>query len=125
VPALLHVDRSSRLVLLAPARKLCELVTAYVREVLKCTAPHLAGSIAVYRAGYSPAERREIERALFQGSLRAGAVQLVAGAQQRVASLQSRRCRHCALPRRPYAATNNRRAGAGLPASYAASLPHC
>ena len=33
-------------------RKLCELVTAYVREILRCTAPQLADSIAVYRAGY-------------------------------------------------------------------------
>lgn len=119
-------------------------MTAYVREILKSTAPELAGTIAVYRAGYrqagqsksvwagrwsgrqeagtlqrrwraclraalalastcpalledhelraelmmhqilpthaavaahlpcSPAERREIERALFQGKLRAG-----------------------------------------------------
>lgn len=35
-------------------RKLCELVTAYTRETLKATAPHLAHSISVYRAGYSP-----------------------------------------------------------------------
>ena len=38
-------------------RKLCELVTAYVRETLKATAPHLAGTIAVYRAGYRQAVR--------------------------------------------------------------------
>jgi len=36
-------------------RKLCELVTAYVREILKSTAPELAGTIAVYRAGYRQA----------------------------------------------------------------------
>ncbi|KAK9842388.1 hypothetical protein WJX84_006352, partial [Apatococcus fuscideae] len=52
-------------------RKLCELVTAYTRETLKATAPHLAHSISVYRAGYSPTERREIERALFNGELSA------------------------------------------------------
>ena len=38
-------------------RKLCELVTAYVREILKSTAPSLAGTIAVYRAGYRQAAR--------------------------------------------------------------------
>lgn len=42
-----------RCLLACPAlRKLCELVTAYVREILKSTAPDLAGTIAVYRAGY-------------------------------------------------------------------------
>ena len=99
-------------------RKLCELVTAYTRETLRSTAPHLAQvlyhykihclahsqrlpclqpvelesdclfdllqelptevekftemvvqSISVYRAGYSPAERRAIEQALFRGDL--------------------------------------------------------
>ncbi len=35
-------------------RKLCELVTAYTRETLRDTAPHLCDTISVYRAGYSP-----------------------------------------------------------------------
>lgn len=35
-------------------RKLCELVTAYTRETLRDTAPHLTDTISVYRAGYSP-----------------------------------------------------------------------
>ncbi|KAL4447650.1 hypothetical protein ABPG75_004869 [Micractinium tetrahymenae] len=63
------VQHGLRTIAFCKSRKLCELVTAYVREILKCTAPELAGSIAVYRAGYSPSERREIERALFQGNL--------------------------------------------------------
>lgn len=70
-------------------RKLCELVTAYVREILKCTAPHLTGSIAVYRAGYSPAERREIEGALFRGSLRAGECPVCCGGSALPACLLS------------------------------------
>ena len=43
-------------------RKLCELVTAYTRETLKATAPHLAQSISVYRAGYSPQARPDCLR---------------------------------------------------------------
>lgn len=50
-------------------RKLCELVTAYTRETLRCTAPDLAARVAVYRAGYSPSERRSLERALHDGTL--------------------------------------------------------
>ena len=38
-------------------RKLCELVMAYTRETLKATAPHLADTLSVYRAGYSPQAR--------------------------------------------------------------------
>lgn len=39
-------------------RKLCELVTAYTRETLRDTAPHLTDTISVYRAGYSPQVRQ-------------------------------------------------------------------
>ena len=36
-----------------------------------CVLPRCADTISVYRAGYSPAERRAIEAALFAGRLRA------------------------------------------------------
>ncbi len=58
-----------RTIAFCKTRKLCELVTAYTRETLKCTAPHLANHVAVYRAGYSPQERRALEGALHGGQL--------------------------------------------------------
>ncbi|BDA42593.1 probable ATP-dependent helicase hrq1 [Coccomyxa sp. Obi] len=63
------VQHGLRTIAFCNTRKLCELVTAYTRETLKATAPDLASSISVYRAGYSPQERREIEGALFSGKL--------------------------------------------------------
>lgn len=48
------VQHGLRTIAFCNTRKLCELVTAYTRETLKSTAPHLASSISVYRAGYSP-----------------------------------------------------------------------
>lgn len=44
---------------------------AYTREILRSCAPHLVDSLKVYRAGYTPEERREIEGELFSGTLRA------------------------------------------------------
>ena len=46
-----------RTIAFCKTRKMCELVTAYTRETLKDTAPHLANTISVYRAGYSPEVR--------------------------------------------------------------------
>eukprot|EP00891_Asterochloris_glomerata_P009914 jgi/Astpho2/9914/e_gw1.00152.3.1_t len=63
------IQHGLRTLAFCKTRKLCELVTAYTRETLKATSPHLARSISVYRAGYSPLERREIERALHDGDL--------------------------------------------------------
>ena len=48
------IQHGLRTLAFCKTRKLCELVTAYTRETLKNTAPHLAKSISVYRAGYSP-----------------------------------------------------------------------
>ncbi|KAL3163301.1 hypothetical protein ABBQ32_009693 [Trebouxia sp. C0010 RCD-2024] len=63
------IQHGLRTLAFCKTRKLCELVTAYTRETLKNTAPHLAKAISVYRAGYSPQERREIEGALHDGDL--------------------------------------------------------
>lgn len=58
-----------RTIAFCKTRKLCELVTAYTRETLRCTAPSCASRVAVYRAGYSPSERRALEGALHDGQL--------------------------------------------------------
>ena len=52
------IQHGLRTIAFCMTRKLCELVMAYTRETLKATAPHLAGSLSVYRAGYSPQARR-------------------------------------------------------------------
>jgi ATP-dependent helicase YprA (DUF1998 family) len=64
------VQHSVRTIAFCRTRKLCELVVAYAREALAAAghAP-LAGRVAVYRAGYSAAERREVEAALGAGAL--------------------------------------------------------
>ncbi|HEX9114962.1 MAG TPA: DEAD/DEAH box helicase [Anaerolineae bacterium] len=51
------------------ARVVAELLLRYAREGLRGRSPDLSGRIAAYRAGYLPAERRRIERELFQGHL--------------------------------------------------------
>ncbi|MCL6648977.1 MAG: DEAD/DEAH box helicase [Chloroflexi bacterium] len=57
-----------RTIVFTRTRKLAELVAVYARERLRRDGD-LADRIAVYRAGYLPAERREIERRLFNGEL--------------------------------------------------------
>ncbi len=51
------------------ARVVAELVLRYAREQLLRARPELAERVAAYRAGYLPADRRRIERELFQGRL--------------------------------------------------------
>jgi DEAD/DEAH box helicase domain-containing protein len=51
------------------ARVVAELIVRRARERLSAGSTGLAERIAVYRAGYTPEQRREIERRLFQGEL--------------------------------------------------------
>jgi DEAD/DEAH box helicase domain-containing protein len=53
------------------SRKAVELLSRLVREELARTHPELAEQIAPYRAGYTPEQRRELERRLTSGELRA------------------------------------------------------
>lgn len=56
-------------ILFTRARVTAELVYRYAREELERRERRLADRIAVYRGGYLPEERREIERRLFSGEL--------------------------------------------------------
>ena len=52
------------------ARKSAEILLKYTRDALSRTArPDLAAKITSYRAGYTPQQRRDIERRLFNGEL--------------------------------------------------------
>ncbi len=53
------------------ARVVSEVITRYTREGLKGRRAALADSVHPYRGGYLPGERREIEKRLFEGDLRA------------------------------------------------------
>jgi DEAD/DEAH box helicase domain-containing protein len=53
------------------ARVVSEVITRYVREMLSKERPQMADSVHPYRGGYLPEERREIERRLFEGDLKA------------------------------------------------------
>ncbi|MFP3974646.1 MAG: DEAD/DEAH box helicase [Dehalococcoidia bacterium] len=53
----------------ARTRKMVELLYVYVREQLRIRDSQLAELIKPYRAGYLPEDRREIEQALFSGTL--------------------------------------------------------
>ena len=60
--------REIRTIAFAKARKITELIYRYVADAL-ADAPALAARVRPYRAGYLPAERRDIERRLFDGDL--------------------------------------------------------
>ena len=50
-------------------RLMAELILHHVRESLEGVSPRLARSVAAYRGGYLPEERREIERRLAAGDI--------------------------------------------------------
>jgi DEAD/DEAH box helicase domain-containing protein len=58
-----------RTIVFTRARVVAELLLRYAQEALRDETPHLAEAVASYRAGYTPAQRREIERRLFGGEL--------------------------------------------------------
>ncbi len=59
------INAGWRTILFTKARKITELIYRWSIE----RAPHIADRISPYRAGFLPAERREIERKLFNGEL--------------------------------------------------------
>jgi len=63
------VQAGIRNITFAKTRKLAELILLYARDSLAKDAPELVPRIAAYRAGYRPEDRRQIERALFNGQL--------------------------------------------------------
>jgi DEAD/DEAH box helicase domain-containing protein len=61
------VRRDARTICFIKSRKAVELIARFAVE----RAPELEGRIAPYRAGYTPQQRRELERRLVAGELRA------------------------------------------------------
>ena len=51
------------------ARNTAEMIYRYVRETLQVEEPELADRVVPYRGGYSPKERRDMERRLREGEL--------------------------------------------------------
>ena len=65
------VGRGVRTIVFARARKSAELLLAFARDAFASTESRqeMADRIASYRAGYTPSQRRAIERRLFDGDL--------------------------------------------------------
>ncbi|MFL5819877.1 MAG: DEAD/DEAH box helicase [Solirubrobacteraceae bacterium] len=65
------VEGGARTICFIKSRKAVELIARYTQLRLAETAPELVEAVAPYRAGYTPAQRRELERRLSEGELRA------------------------------------------------------
>ncbi len=63
------VESGTRSIVFTKARKTAELILRYAKTALRDEKSPYADKIMAYRAGYTPAERREIERLLFSGEL--------------------------------------------------------
>lgn len=59
------LDAGLKTIVFTKARRITELLYSWLRR----QEPELASRVASYRAGFLPEERREVERALFDGSL--------------------------------------------------------
>ncbi|MGH9797964.1 MAG: DEAD/DEAH box helicase, partial [Candidatus Polarisedimenticolia bacterium] len=60
------LDEGYRTIAFTKARKITELLHSWLLQ----SAPRWRGLVSAYRSGYLPEERRDIERRLFEGSLR-------------------------------------------------------
>jgi DEAD/DEAH box helicase domain-containing protein len=65
------VARDLRVICFGRSRRMVEVVHRVARETIAVRAPHLRDAIAPYRAGYTAEQRRELERRLSAGELRA------------------------------------------------------
>ncbi|MBN1933075.1 MAG: DEAD/DEAH box helicase [Anaerolineae bacterium] len=63
------VQSGIRSLTFARSRRGAELILSYARHALERTTPELVDAVAAYRAGYTPEDRRALERALFSGEL--------------------------------------------------------
>src|SRR4051794_7771645 len=59
----------ARTICFMKSRKAVELIARFVSTRLEETAPELADKVGAYRAGYTPAQRRELEAKLVSGEL--------------------------------------------------------
>jgi DEAD/DEAH box helicase domain-containing protein len=65
------VARDQRVICFGRTRRTVEVVQRIARETITARAPHFRDAIAPYRAGYTAEQRRELERRLSDGDLRA------------------------------------------------------
>ncbi|MHC4592248.1 MAG: DEAD/DEAH box helicase, partial [Planctomycetota bacterium] len=61
------IQRGVPTIAFSKAKMTAEMIHRYVCEKLQQIAPHLVTKVTPYRGGYRPAERRDIERRLFEG----------------------------------------------------------
>jgi DEAD/DEAH box helicase domain-containing protein len=60
------LEEGFRAIAFTKARKITELLHSWLLQA----APHLRGFVSAYRSGYLPEERREIEKRLFEGTMK-------------------------------------------------------
>src|SRR3954452_18958476 len=63
------VEQGARTICFIKSRRAVELIARYVQQTLRQRSAQLAERVAPYRAGYTPAQRRELERRLTDGDL--------------------------------------------------------